>query len=912
MPYRFLAFVLSIVVSIGASAASTAPPAAQPQAPLAPLRSVEGITEYRLPNGLQVLLVPDDSKPTTTVNMTYHVGSREENYGETGMAHLLEHLLFQGSKNYPMPMLGEFTKRGLRANGSTSYDRTNYFASFAANPETLKWYLDWQADAMVNSFISRKSLDSEMTVVRNEMESGENDPQRIMLERAMSELYSWHNYGKSTIGARSDVENVDIPRLQAFYREYYQPDNATLVISGAFDPAQTLAWVQQAFGKIAKPTRTLPRLYTLDPAQDGERTFTLRRSGGTPQLLAGFHVPAASDPDYAAAEVLALILADEPAGRLYAALVKPQLAASVWGFAWDLADPGVMMFGAVLAPGQDVDKARSALLATLGSFAQRPVSAEELDRAKTRWLNDWKRRFTNPEAVGVALSSAVGQGDWRLFFLLRDRVRNLKLEDVQRVAVSYLVPSNRVVGTYVPTDNPVRAPAPRRVDVEAELKDYKGDAAVAQAAAFDPTPANIDAHTVKFTLPSGLQAALLPKGARGNAVKARLTLRYGDEKSLFGSGDVPEFTAALLDRATPSMTRQQIQDRFESLQAEVAFGASDTAATVSITTTRANLPAVIALVGDILRNASFPAADLEELRQQTLSAIESERKEPEALVATALARHGDPYPRGDVRHARSFDERVEDAKAVTLDQVRAFHARFYGASHAQFSASGDLDAEAVKAALDKAFGDWKSGAPYARVPTPLVAVSPERIVIRTPDKQNATMLAKLALPLSDNDADYPAFTLANAILGWGGSSRLWERVREKDGLSYDVGSAVAWSSHEPNSMWQAWAIFAPQNQPKVEAAFREEVARALKDGFTQAELDAAKKGLLNARRLARAQDSVLAAALNNNLYLGRTFAISQKVDEQIAAATLDSVNAALRKYLDPKAFVIGFGGDFEP
>ncbi|MEO8123465.1 MAG: pitrilysin family protein [Burkholderiales bacterium] len=910
MSYRLLSFVFFIAISLGATAAPTPP--GEPLQPLQPVQTVEGITEYRLANGLQVLLVPDDSKPTTTVNMTYHVGSRYENYGETGMAHLLEHLMFQGSTNYPTPMLGEFTKRGLRANGSTSYDRTNYFASFAANADTLKWYLDWQADAMVNSFIARKSLDSEMTVVRNEMERGENNPQRIMIQRASSELFDWHNYGKDTIGARSDVENVDIPRLQAFYREYYQPDNATLVISGQFDPAQTLVWVQEAFGKIAKPTRKLPMLYTLDPVQDGERSFTLQRSGGVPLLLAGFHVPSASDPDYAAAEALALILADEPSGRLYTALVKPQLAASIWGGAWDLADPGFMMFGAVLAPGQDIDKARSALLDTTGSFKSRPVTAEELERAKVRWLNDWKRRFTNPEAVGIALSSAVGQGDWRLFFLLRDRVRDLKVEDVQRVAVAYLVPSNRVVGTYLPTENPVRAPVPKRIDVEAELKGYKGDAATAQAAAFDPTPANIDAQTITFALPSGMQVALLPKGARGEAVKARLTLRYGDEKSLFGSGDVPEFTAALLDHGTPTMTRQQIQDRFEALQADVGFGASDTAATVAITTTRENLPAVIVLVGDILRSASFPAADLDELRHETLAAIEAQRKEPAALVQTALARHDDPYPRGDVRHARSFDERVEDAKAVTIDEVRAFHARFYGANHAQFSASGEMDAAAVKTALDKAFGDWASSAPYARVPTPLVAVTPERILISTPDKQNATVFVQLALPLSDNDPDYATFTLANRMLGQGGNSRLWDRIRQKEGLSYDVGTAVDWSSHEPNSMWQAWAIFAPQNRPRVEAAFREEVTRALKDGFTQSELDASKKGLLSARRLVRAQDSVLAAALNNNLYLGRTFAISQKVDDQIAAATLDSVNSVLRKYLKPEAFVIGFGGDFKP
>ena len=889
-----------------AAAGSQAAPALQP------VQSVEGITEYRLGNGLQVLLVPDDSKPTTTVNMTYRVGSRHENYGETGMAHLLEHLLFKGSPAHPDPK-AEFARRGLRYNGSTSFDRTNYFASFAANDDNLKWYLAWQADAMVNSFIARKDLDSEMTVVRNEMERGENDPQRVLVDRGMAGLFQWHNYGKSTIGARSDVENVDIPRLQAFYRSYYQPDNATLVISGKFDPQQVLGWVQESFAGIAAPKRTLPRLYTLDPVQDGERSFTLRRAGGVPMLLASYHAPAASDVDYAASEALANILLDEPSGRLYKQLVEKQLAASVWGWAWDLADPGAMMFGAQLAPGQDVDTARKALLATLESFAAQPVSTEELERAKVRWLNEWNRRFTNPETVGVALSEAVGQGDWRLFFLLRDRVRELKVADVQRVATSYLLPSNLVLGTYLPTEQPLRAPAPKRVDVVAALKGYKGDPAVAQAAAFDPTPANIDANTQRFTLASGMKVALLPKGSRGQAVQALLTLHYGDAKALFGSGDVPEFTAALLDRGTAKLGRQQIQDRFEALNAQVQFGGGDTRATVSIRTIRDKLPAVVTLVGEVLREANFPAAALEEVRQQTLAEIESRRHEPDALVDNAVDRHGDPYPRGDVRHARSFDEMVADAKAVTTTQLRDFHARFYGVTNAQFAASGDMDQAAVRKALETAFGDWRPApASFTRVPTPLVAVTPERFMIRTPDKQNATMAVRLALPISDNDADYASLMLANRMLGQGGSSRLWQRVREGEGLSYDVGSGVAWSSHEPNSMWQAWAIFAPQNQPRVETAFREEVARALKDGFTQRELDEARKGLLAARRLARAQDANLASALNNNLYLDRTFAVSQKVDEAIAAATLDSVNAALRKYLEPDRFVFAFGGDFKP
>ena len=278
---RFLCVSLAVAASLFVQAAV----AQNLPAGLTRVQSVEGVTEYRLANRLQLLLIPDDSKPTTTVNMTYRVGSRHENYGETGMAHLLEHLLFKGTPKH-RNLLGEFTKRGLAANGTTWLDRTNYFASFSTNDDNLKWYLDWQADAMINSFIARKDLDTEMTVVRNEMEMGENSPDRMLFEKTLATMYQWHNYGKSTIGARTDIENVDIPRLQAFYREYYQPDNATLIVAGKFEPTKVLAWVAQSFGKLKQPTRKLPVQYTLDAVQDGERGITLRRVGGVPLLMA--------------------------------------------------------------------------------------------------------------------------------------------------------------------------------------------------------------------------------------------------------------------------------------------------------------------------------------------------------------------------------------------------------------------------------------------------------------------------------------------------------------------------------------------------------------------------------------------------------------------------------------------------
>ena len=247
---------------------------------LTEIASIEGITEYELDNGLRVLLFPDASSPTITVNITYLVGSRHEGYGETGMAHLLEHLVFKGTPTHP-DIPKELTERGARANGGTSYDRTNYYETFPSSEENLEWAISLEADRMINSFISAEDLESEMTVVRNEMESGENSPLRILRERVQSASYLWHNYGQSIIGARSDVENVPIERLQQFYKKYYQPDNAVLVIAGKFDEERAKEFIIAEFGTIPAPIRSGSNViyptYTEDPPQDGERTVTLRR-----------------------------------------------------------------------------------------------------------------------------------------------------------------------------------------------------------------------------------------------------------------------------------------------------------------------------------------------------------------------------------------------------------------------------------------------------------------------------------------------------------------------------------------------------------------------------------------------------------------------------------------------------------
>jgi zinc protease len=872
--------------------------------------SVEGITEYRLANGLRVLLFPDQSKPTATVNVTYLVGSRHEDYGETGMAHLLEHLMFKGSPGHTnIPQ--ELTEHGSRPNGTTSFDRTNYFETFPATDVNLEWAIKLESDRMVNSFIAKKDLDSEMTVVRNEYELGENSPFGVALKRLLAAAYDWHNYSKSTIGARSDIENVPIERLQAFYHKYYQPDNAVLLVAGKFDPAKALSLIAGNFGKIPQPTRVLQPIYTLEPTQDGERSVTVRRLGDTQVIMAGYHIPPGSHPDFAAIDALTEVIVDEPSGRLYKALVEAKKAASIFGFDFQLHDPGIMILIALVRKDDSLDVARDTLFKTVEEISTKAPTAEEVERARASLLKNIDLTLNSSERVGLTLSEWMAMGDWRLFFLHRDHVRKVTPADVQRVAVTYLKASNRTVATFIPTEKPDRAEIPPAPDVAALVKDYKGEVAKTEGEAFDPSPANIEARTAKSDLPGGLKVALLPKTTRGGTVVASMTFRFGDEQSLMNRATAAQMAGEMLMRGTTKHTRQQIKDAFDRLKANVSVFGGATSAGVSIETTRENLAEVLKLVAEILKEPSFPASEFEQFKQEQLAFTELQRREPQAIAFNAFGRHMNPYPKSDPRYVSTIDEDIADLKAATLDEAKKFYSDFYGASNGEAAVVGDFDAKEIGKLIADLFSSWKSPRPFSRLVTVYKEVEPINQSFETPDKANAMFIAGLRLNLRDDDPDYPALVLGNYMLGGGFlNSRLAVRIRQKEGLSYGIGSSLNASALDKNGQFTANAIYAPQNVTKLEAAIKEEIARALKDGFTLDEVAAAKSGYLQSQQLNRAQDAGLGRRLASYRFLNRTLAWDADLEKRIAALTPDEIVAAMRRRIDPSKLTVVKAGDF--
>jgi len=895
-----LAFALA---ALGAQA-QTVPPG------VTKVTSVEGITEYAYPNGLRVLLFPDESKPKLTVNITYLVGSRHEGNGETGMAHLMEHILFIRSKT-GRDIKKDMTDHGAQWNGSTWYDRTNYFETVNASDENLKWAVGLEAERMIQMRVEKELLDKEMTVVRNEFEMGENNAQGVLFERALEASFIFHSYGKPTIGSKSDIEHVPIDRLDAFYHKFYQPDNAVLTIAGKFDESKALADVASSFGSIPKPTRTLPVTYTVEPTQDGERQVMLRRVGDAQYVLTVYHTPAASHPDIAALNVLSVVLGNAPSGRLYKALVESKKAVGVGADQQEMHDPGFFMATASLRQDQNIEDAKETLLKTIASVSTEPPSKEEVERAKTKLLKSIDLALTNSEQIGLAMSEYAASGDWRLLFLQRDRIRNVNPEDVARVAKAYLKESNRTLAMFVPEKNPDRAEIPAAPDAATLLKDYKGGAVMAKGEAFLPTPANIEGRIIRAKLPNGMKLDLLPKKNRGGEVMASLRLDFGDEQSLMNRTTAAGIAGGLLIRGTQNKNRQQIQDELDKLKARAAVTGGATNATATIETTEENFPGTLKLIAEVLRQPAFPQREFEQLVQQQIAGVEASRSDPQFLAINSLQRMLNPVPRGHVRYVNTPDERLDDLKKVTLEQVQQFYKDFYGASHATLTVSGQFDAAQVQKLAADLFGDWKSPAKYARVRVDYAPVPVTNQKIETPDKQNAVFLAVSRIKMNDDDADYAAMQVANFIFGGSGSSRLWKRLRDKEGYSYGVGTAFSAPEVDNSATFSMQAICAPQNAPKVEAGFQEELAKALAEGFTAQEVADAKKAWQEQRDVTRTQEAYLVSVLTQRERFDRTMKWDSALEAKVAAVTPEQVNAAFRKYIDAKSLAIVKGGDFK-
>lgn len=932
------------------------------QAQLSHVRTLAGISEYALPNGLQVLLLRDDSKPSATVNITYRVGSRHESAGETGSAHLLEHMLFKASGEVADPKR-ELEALGMRWNGTTAFDRTNYFAHFSSNDAQANERFDlmfrWLAGMVREARFTREDLASEMTVVRNEWERAESEPSRILGERMRAAAYTVHGYRHSVLGAKSDIENIPLERLYAFYRRHYRPDNATLIVAGRFDEAYVKTRIDAAFGPIAKPAEPLPATYSLELAQDGERHVMLRRSGGQASTAVMYHMPAGGTREGVAGQILAEALS-QGRGPVARGLVTQNLAASVSGFYRTTREPGFLYVGVGLAErspeatdAQFEIKAQSSAAALARVVERAQFSDAEIETARSTLLQNWRATLRNAESTAQALSEVVALGDWRLIVAIRDTLQGIKAEEVRSLARQYLVATNRTAGTYLPVSpssaattasatsaasatppvsapvpvaapTALRAPAPR-IPAVSEFVAALPDSARAAASVvvsndakpagqfenFEITPTLLAQRAKRGRLmvggKPGLEIAVLPRAAKDERVVGTLRLRWGTEQSLKGSGVLatmagPLFTEGSADNAAlalRAMNSVQIKDRIQALDARLSFSSGTGSVTVGLDFPAGNAAAVLELVNQMLRAPQFDDAPFERNQRAMLASLQNIRANTVSVAGNALQQMYRPrerFAQGDVREARTFDETEAQMRQATAAQLRGYWQRFASANVGELALVGPLNLDALQAPLQRLWGDWTTVEPYQSWSSVFAPMAPAPThVVRVGDKANASYDGRITFAMNESHPDFAALTVATQLLS---RQSLWQRVREKEGLSYGVSASLNVPLQGTEAAIHIAASFAPSNREKLISTIREALAHARERGFSGNDVAQAKASLAGRRADFITQPGNAAGNMAVQMRLARPLDFYGSFAEKLQALDAAAVNAALKKYVD--------------
>jgi zinc protease len=875
------------------------------------ITSVEGIKEYSLSNGLKILLIPDAAQSNVVVNIVYNVGSRHEGYGESGMAHLLEHMLFKRSSKFS-EIKKAIADKGAEANGTTWYDRTNYYEILPATDANLTWALEMEADRMVTSAILQSDLDTEFSVVRNEFEIGENNSSRVLQERIVSSAYLWHNYGNSTIGSKEDIERVKAISLKNFYKKYYQPNNATLIVGGKFDEKKTLDLIAKYFAIIPKSKQIIEPTYTVEPTQDGERFVELKRNGDLQNVAMAYHTPSFSDKEYAANNALISILTNNPSGVLYKTLIETKLATGVYGYTMTLRDPGFSYFECQIPKDKDLKAAQDAFLQTMNEVPKMTFTEDDLKRAKNELLKQFENTYNKTINLTIALTENIGAGDWRLFFIDRDNVEKLTLADIQNVAKKYYLQSNRTWGRFVPENNAERVKVSDTPDIAVLTNGYKGKALEANKATFETSVANILKTTEIGKLASGGQYALLEKPSKGDKINARFLLRMGDLKSLEGKNLIANFTAQMLKFGTKTRSKKDINDQLDQYKTSVNVQGNVDGLYVGIDTDKNNLSDALAILKDILRNPIFDASEFEKLKLETKSGLEANKSEPQALVSEAIEKQTALYPKSHPYYSQTTDEKLAELSTITLDDIKKYYNDFYNGSNSKIAFVGGLDKEIIKTFLSETLDNWNAKYDYTRIPTQYFEINAYNSTIQVNDKTNAIVLGKINLNIGMNEPDYPAVEIANELLGGGAfmSSRIPTRLREAEGMSYGAGSFVAGNGIDKTGDWGVYAFFNPSFKDKLDSALKEEIQKASDKGFTKEEFDAVVKSWLQQRQATLGTDEFLARQLREYLDQNKSFKEYSDYENKVKALDVAKVNAAMKKYFDLQKFVLIYAGDF--
>ena len=866
--------------------------------------------EFTLPNGLRVIMHEDKSTPIVAVNVWYHVGSKNEVVGRTGFAHLFEHMMFQGSKNYNDDYFKPLQEVGATINGSTNPDRTNYYETVPSN--FLERALFMEADRMggLLDAMTQEKLDNQRDVVKNERrQSYDNQPYGTAFEKIFAQMFpTGHPYNWTTIGSLDDLTAASMDDVKAFFRQYYVPNNASLVIAGDFDPKQAKAWVEKYFGPIPKGTAPITRPNPEKPKPAGETRKTFEDSVQLPRVYMAWKGSGFYSADEPAIDILTNILSSGRGSRFQTNLVYgKQIAQQVNAFHYSLEADGMVIVQATAKPGKTLDEIEKEINAEIEKIKAEPPSAEEMARAHNSIESN--TIFGLQTVLGKAeqinnYNTYVGKADH--FQADLDRYRKVTAADVQRVAKTYLT-GDRFVMSFVPrkekaasqgnsaANRPTSAPAKKSED----KKDYS---------------ANIpkDGPDPKITLPS-IEKKKLSNGlgvwivrqSELPIVSMNLVVNSGAAADPGDRAGLASFAANLLDNGTKTRSAVDIANQRDAIGANIGNFAGWDSASVTLQTLTKNLDAALDIYSDVIMNPTFPADELETLRRQTLVGLIQRKDNANAIAAVAYSQllYGKNHPYG-----KSLGGDEASIKAITRDELEKFYTANYRPNNSTLIVVGDVDSKTLIPKLEKALGGWKAGdVTQMQVPADVTFDKPGIYLIDKPGAaQSVVTIGQVGV--ARNNPDYFPLTVMNSILGGQFSARVNMNLREDKGYTY--GARTGWTFRKGAGPFDASA----QVQTAVT---KESVMEFMKElngirgaiPVTEAELNYNKQSLI--RRYPGAFETVngISGQLSNLVVYGLPDTYFNDYIRNVQAVTVGDVNRVANKYLTPDKMAILIVGD---
>jgi len=897
--------------------------------------SLASPTQFRLDNGLGVVLVPIAAAPVVTVMVVYRVGSRNEAVGYTGSSHLLEHMLFKGTpannRRNGRAFADIMNEIGASKNATTWIDRTNYFETVPSG--YLDLALELEADRMRGAFVADDDRRSEMTVVRNELERNDNNSARVLGAAVVATAFREHPYHHPTIGWRSDVEGVSTARLRELYDTFYHPGNATLFLVGDFDEARARDSVERTFGALPAATHTIPDVYTEEPPQAGERSVVVKRPGDTALLSLAYHTPAAlgqrtvlssaalaergvpAENDEYALEVLGRILGRGRTSRLSRALVDTGLALDASAWNWGSRDPGLFQISASVRPGVAMDDVRRELEAVLVKIVADAPSLAEVERAQRQIAVQRAFARDGTYAIAQRLGEFEAVGTWRLDEDYVERVAAVTPEHVREVARAYLHEDNRTIGLLVPGTaktfdvvafEPVPAPVAPAVTIEA--------APLPQPRAQNTQP--FASRIVRGTCANNLSWQLVT-AAESPTVHVRGILEAGP---VFAPHHplVPQLVAEMLGRGTRVRARQEIEERLERAGVRRGYQIDDDASSgynafafrFAGACTADDLPLMLETLAEELREPAFAANELALVKAELEGALRLART---ATGWRAQQRFAElVYEKGDLNAMPDLDTLLADLESISLDDLSAYHRDVVLGGAALVSASGAVGEATFASLIERTLGT----VPFAfRVNRPKIVVRarPSRafrddVVLER--KANVDIVIGRATSLVRADADFDAAVIANGILGQSTlSSRLGLQLRDREGLTYGVTCSFLAGGKLPGP-WRTSVSVNPANVDRAIASVRTVMSSYAQSGPTTRELVAQRNSMAGSHHVSLATNAGIAAQLERLAYYGLPDTYVDDYRERLFDVSRDDVVGAIARYLGPDDLIIAAAGTF--